>query len=315
MNIFYNKTILVFTGFILCLCLNTSQAQLVFDFDKIEIKTHKVSDTIYMLEGLGGNIGLLVGVDGAFIIDNQFAELTDKIVAAVRDITDKEIRFLVNTHFHGDHTGGNENFAKMGVLIFAHENVHKVFNEGTIDRRNGAQIPPAPKIAQPVVTFQDQMNLYINGEAIQIIHLAPAHTNGDSLIYFSNSDVLHTGDVYMSTTYPIIDKHNGGRFQGIIDALNRVIEIANTTTVIIPGHGNVSNETEVIENRDMLLDIHDRISKLISEGKSLEQIIVAKPTVAYDEQRISRDERWRPTELKRRDQLIIDVYRKLTEER
>ena len=183
MPFLYKNITPIFTGIILCICLSNAQTQ--SRFDNAEIKSQKVRGNIYMLEGMGGNIGLSVGEDGAFIIDVQFAQLSEKIVVAIRNITDKEIRFLLNTHFHGHHTSGNENFAKMGTLIFAHENIYKRLKEGTINRVTGDMNPPAPEKALPVVTYQNKMNLYINGEAVRIIHVAPAHTDGDTLIYFS----------------------------------------------------------------------------------------------------------------------------------
>jgi len=265
-------------------------------------------DNIYMLEGLGGNVGLSVGEDGAFIIDNQFPELSEKILAAIRKITDKEIRFVINTHHHGDHTGGNEYFAKMGALIFAHENVHKILREGTINRQTGKRNPPPPKETLPIVTFQNQLNLYLNGEAVRVIHVAPAHTNGDSFIYFSESDVIHSGDFFVTHHYPFIDVTNGGRILGIIEALNRLIEVAGPDTKIIPGHGKLSNEAGAIDSRDMFVDIRNRISKLISEGKSLEQVIAAKPTTDYDD-------RWMVDGTTRRDRFISTIYNELIDEK
>ncbi len=196
----------------------------------------------------------------------------------------------------------------MGALIFAHENVHKILREGTINRQTGERNPPPPKKTLPVVTFQNQLNLYLNGEAVRVIHVDPAHTSGDSFIYFSDSDVIHSGDFFVTHHYSFIDVTNDGRILGIIEALNRLIEVAGPDSKIIPWHGKLSNEAGAIASRDMFVDIRNRISKLVSEGKSLEQIIAAKPTADYDE-------RWMADGTTRRDRFINTIYKELAEER
>ncbi len=240
------------------------------DFDKVEIKVHPVAGQVSYLEGAGGNIGVFVGDDGVFLIDDQYAPLTDKIVAAVKTLSDKPIRFLVNTHMHPDHTGGNENFGKMGTLIFGHENVRS--------QMAAAKATQEP----PLVTFGEDMSFHINGETVYVFKVPDAHTNGDAYIVFKDTNAIHTGDVYRTTSYPYIDTANGGSFLGTIKAYDLLIEISNADTKIIPGHGVISSVADVRAFRDMLLVIRDRVSRAISDGKTLEQIQAAGLTKEYD---------------------------------
>ena len=277
--------ILLIPGLMLSGTLNAQQP----DFSQVRITTHKVRDNIYMLEGLGGNIGLFVGTDGAFLIDDQFAPLTDRIVAAIRKITDKPIRFLVNTHIHGDHVGGNENLSRMGALIFAHKNVRKRLSEGPADLRTGGQAPPAARQALPIVTFDDGVEFHINGDLVHVFPVPPAHTDGDTLIHFTRANVLHLGDVFRTNTYPIIDVGNGGTFNGIIEGINMAIDLSDNETRIIPGHGVVTDKKMLIRVRDMYLDIRNQVLELIGAGRSLEEVLATRPTADYDE-------RWEPKE-------------------
>ena len=206
-----------------------------------------------------------------FLIDDQYAPLTDKIVAAVRTVSDKPIRFLVNTHMHPDHTGGNENFGKMGTLIFGHDNVRAQMAKACYD-----QDPP-------LVTYSDDMSFHINGETVYGFKTPDAHTNNDSYIVFKDSNAVHTGDIYRTTSYPYIDTANGGRFLGTIKALDLLVEVSNADTKIIPGHGATSNVEEVRAWRNMLLVIRDRVQSAIADGKTLEQIQAAGLTKEYDE--------------------------------
>jgi glyoxylase-like metal-dependent hydrolase (beta-lactamase superfamily II) len=240
------------------------------DFDDVEMKVHPVAGQVYYLEGRGGNIGLFVGGDGVFLIDDQYAPLTDKIVAAIRTVSDEEIRFLVNTHMHPDHTGGNENFGKMGTLIFGHDNVRSQMEIA------GYEEEP------PLVTYSQDVHFHINGESVYVFKTPDAHTNGDSYIKFEGSNVVHTGDIYRTTSYPYIDTDNGGSFLGTIKALDLLIEVSDSNTKIIPGHGVISNVAEVREWRDMLLVIRDRVKESIESGMSLEQAQAAGLTEEYD---------------------------------
>jgi glyoxylase-like metal-dependent hydrolase (beta-lactamase superfamily II) len=253
------------------LLLVGSGSSLAQDFDAVEITLHPVSGNVSYLEGSGGNIGLFVGEDGVFLIDDQYAPLTDKIVAAIRKVSDAPIRFLINTHMHPDHVGGNENFGRMGTLIFGHDNVRSQMAIA------GYEEEP------PLVTFSNDMSFHINGETVRVFKTPDAHTNGDSYIHFTGSNVIHTGDVYRTTSYPYIDVANGGSFLGTIKAYDLLIETANADTRIVPGHGVISGVADVRAFRDMLLVIRDRVASAIAEGMTLEQAQNAGLTAEYDE--------------------------------
>lgn len=246
------------------------------DFSDVQIKVHRVADHVYYLEGRGGNIGLSIGADGVVMVDDQFAPLTEKIVAAIRTLSDGRIRFLVNTHVHGDHTGGNANFATLGVPIVANENVRMRLRAG----QGGAA--GAPEAALPILTFADSVALHLNGEDIRVVKLPAAHTDGDSMIEFTGSNVIHVGDVFRTTGYPVIDVGNGGSAKGTLDALAAVMRAAGPDTKLIPGHGVVSTREDVREFRDMVSKVYDRVSMLMKRGKTLQEIEAAKPTAEYD---------------------------------
>jgi glyoxylase-like metal-dependent hydrolase (beta-lactamase superfamily II) len=247
------------------------------DFSSVEIKVHKVADRVYYLEGRGGNVGLSVGDDGVVMVDDQFAPLSDKIIAAIRTISSKDIRFLVNTHVHGDHTGGNENFGKMGVPILAQENVRL-----RLAKSGGPNGAAAPAAALPVLTYADGITLHLNGEDIRVVRLPPAHTDGDSMIEFTGSNAIHVGDVFRTTGYPVIDVKNGGSSKGSVEALAKVLEAAGPETKLIPGHGEVSSREDVRAFRDMVQQVYDRVSGMIKQGMTLEQVAAAKPTAQFD---------------------------------
>jgi len=242
------------------------------DFSAVQIKTHEVSGNVYYLEGQGGNVGLLVGDDGVLMIDDQFAPLSEKLLAAIKALSSRPIRMLVNTHVHGDHTGGNENFGKLGVDIVAHDNVRVRLARGV----NNA--PPSPAAALPVVTYGDTMSMHLNGETITIGKLPPAHTDGDSYIHFAKADVIHAGDVYRTTGYPGVDGNNGGTVKGTIDALQALVDMAGPNTKIIPGHGGVSTRDDVARFRANTIEAQRRISDLIKQGMTVEQVVAANPT-------------------------------------
>lgn len=235
-------------------------------FDKVEITTTQLSDHTYMLEGAGGNIGVSIGDDGVFVIDDQFAPLSDKILNAIKAISDKPLKFLVNTHFHGDHSGGNENMTKAGATIIAHDNVKKRLES---QQRDGSY---KPKEALPVITFNDKLNISINDESVAVFHVANAHTDGDSILYFTDSNVLHTGDTYFNGRYPYIDLNSGGSVNGYIEAVRRGLMVINENTKIIPGHGKVSNQEEYKGFLTMLENIRDNIQKAIDQGKTEEEV-------------------------------------------
>ena len=232
----------------------------------------KLAPNFYTLEGNGGTIGVLAGPDGVVMVDSQFAPLTEKIVTAIRQITDKPIRFTINTHLHPDHTGGNENLANMGVAIIARDEL-----------REGLAKNPATKPGTlPLITYSGRVTIHMNGEDVQLIPVPAAHTSGDTMVRFPGSDVIMTGDFYRSLGYPNIDRANGGSLKGLLDGLNAIIQLAGPNTKIVPGHGAVVNKTAVTENRDMILAIRDRVDALIKQGKAQADIIAAKPTSDYD---------------------------------
>jgi glyoxylase-like metal-dependent hydrolase (beta-lactamase superfamily II) len=246
------------------------------DFSQVEIKVHEVAGNVRYLEGQGGNVGVLVGDDGVLMIDDQFAPLSEKLLAAIRTLSDEPIRMLINTHIHGDHTGGNENFGKMGIDIVAHDNVRVRLARGV---NNG---PPSPAVALPVVTFGDTMSLHLNGETVTIGKLPPAHTDGDSYIHFANADVIHAGDVFRTIGYPGVDFNNGGSVKGTIEALQALYDMAGPTTKILPGHGVVVTRAEVAAFRDLTIELQKRFTDLVRRGMTLDQVVAAKPTADLD---------------------------------
>lgn len=251
---------------------------------EITIKSHKITGNIYMLTGSGGNIGISIGEDGVFMIDDQYAQLTEKILTEIKTLTDKPVRFLINTHWHGDHTGGNENLSKQGTIIVAHENVRKRMSTEQFNTMWNRKTPPSPQNALPVVTFDKSLTFHVNGEDILVFHVHNAHTDGDSLIYFSNSNVLHTGDAYFQGKYPYIDLDAGGSVEGYIKAIKHTLNLIDDETKIIPGHRNISNKKELQEYLVVLEDIKSIIAKEITDGKTEEEVTNnAALTKKYDD--------------------------------
>jgi len=257
------------------------QAQAQQDFSKVEIKTTKITNNFYTLEGQGGTIGVLAGPDGVFMVDSQFAPLTEKIVSAIRKISDRPIKFMVNTHVHGDHTGGNENLGKMGVVILARENLRNRLMHPA-PAANGTPGVPAPPAALPMITYNAPLTFHMNGEDVQLIPVPVAHTDGDTMVRFVNADVIMTGDFYRSIQYPNIDRINGGSLNGMIDGLGQIIARSGPNTKIIPGHGPTVDRNAVIAHRDMILAVRDRVAKLVEQGRTQEEVLAAKPTADYD---------------------------------
>jgi cyclase len=264
------------------LCAGPAAAQQQ-DFSKVEIQAEKVADGIYMLTGSGGNMGLSIGSSGTFLIDDQYAPLTPKILAAIKELTPDPVRFVFNTHYHGDHTGGNENMGEAGALLVAHDYVRRRMETGTFMEAFNREVPPAPEGALPVVTFSDAVAFHWNGEEIRAFFVGPAHTDGDSIIHFVNADVFHMGDTLFNGMYPFIDVSAGGRIDGMIAAADRVLKVADEKTRLIPGHGPLATKADLQAFRDMLSTVRDRIAKLKAEGKSKEEIVAAKPTADLDE--------------------------------
>src|SRR5690348_12218171 len=256
-------------------------AQPAPDFSKVEIKTTRLADDFYTLEGLGGTVSVLTGPDGVLLVDSQFAALTDKLVAALPKISSQPIRFLIDTHLHGDHTGGNENFAKLGVVVFGRDQL-RARMEHPNPAPDGTPRKPAAPQALPVVTYDGPVSIHLDGENVRLIPLRNAHTDGDTLIRFTNHDILATGDCYRGIGYLYVDLNNGGSLPGILEALGAIIGEAGPHTKIIPGHGPITDRNGVIAERDLILTLRDRISALVAQGKTLEEVIAAKPTAEFD---------------------------------
>jgi cyclase len=256
----------------------------LIDWDKIEIKATDLGNGTYMLAGQGGNITVAVGSDGLIMVDGQFAPLSDKIKAAIKAISALPVKYLINTHYHGDHTGGNENFAKDGVTIVAHDNIRVRLAAGTIQGLTGNKVAPRPAEALPKQTyFGGSITVETGGRKAQLTHISNAHTDGDTWIYFADANVLATGDTFNNLKrYQNIDFANGGDVRGMIRALDTYLRAANETTKIVPGHGPLATKADLVTFRDMLVTSHDRIKKLFDEGKSEAEVIAAKPLADLD---------------------------------
>ena len=248
----------------------TPRAQQNVDWDAVELTTHHVAGTVHYLAGRGGNIGLSIGDDGVVMVDDQFAPLTDRIVETIRGISNGNIRFLINTHVHGDHVGGNENLGRMGIPIVAAERVRLRLAE------------TLPVVALPVLTYNEPVTIHLNGEDVRLIPVPPAHTDGDTFIHFRGSDVLHLGDVFRTVAFPVIDRNNGGTLDGTIEALGIAAGIAGPDTRIVPGHGVVSSREDVIEFRDMIIDVGAKVRALVADGATYDEVLAAGPTAGYE---------------------------------
>ena len=251
------------------------------DFSKVEVKATALSGSTHLVTGAGGNIVASVGRDGAWIIDDQFAPLADRILAALKVIDDAPLRFVINTHWHGDHTGGNEAMGKAGATVMAHHNVRS--RMGTAGMFRGEQRAASPAAALPVVTFGADLDLHLNGDHVRARHVPRAHTDGDVLVKFEQANVLHMGDVYFNGLYPFIDLESGGSIDGYIAAVRAGVAMSDDATVVVPGHGPVSNRAELAAYGDMLQRYRDAIAAMKRDGRSLDQVIAAKPTAATDE--------------------------------
>jgi glyoxylase-like metal-dependent hydrolase (beta-lactamase superfamily II) len=275
------------------------------DWSKVEVKVVPVAGGVSMLVGQGGNIGVTSGKDGIFLVDDQFEPLVPKIRAAVKTLGDGPIRFVVNTHFHGDHTGGNAKLHESGAVIIAQENVRKRLGMERVDRDTKERIPPKPPEAWPLVTYADGVALYLNGDELEVTHVARAHTDGDSVIRFKKANVIHMGDTFFNGFYPFIDVDSGGSVDGMIAAADKVLSIADDRTKLIPGHGPLGSKADLQTYRNVLAGIRDRVKALVAQGKTLDQVIAAKPTAQWDAT-------WGKGFMKP-DVFVSFVYRSLTE--
>jgi glyoxylase-like metal-dependent hydrolase (beta-lactamase superfamily II) len=253
------------------------------DFSKVQIQTVDVAPGVHMLVGAGGNIGVSSGGDGVLIIDDQYAPLTEKIRAAVSAISSDPIRFVVNTHWHGDHTGGNENLGKAGAVIVAHENVRRRMSSEQISEFFKRTTPASPKEALPVMTFAEDVSFHVNGDELHVFHVDPAHTDGDSIIHWKGANVFHMGDLYFSGGFPFIDLDSGGSIDGVIAAAEKVLALANDGSKIIPGHGPLATKKDLTGYRDMLKTIRSRIHSQVTAGKSLDEVMASRPTKEWDD--------------------------------
>ena len=256
------------------------------DFDKVQINAVKAAENIYMLEGQGGNIGLFFGKQGVFIIDDQFAPLHEKILAKIKELAGAALEnantYVINTHYHGDHTGGNELFGKMGAVIVSHENVRKRLSVEQVMKFFNSTNPPMPESGLPIITFADDITFHLNGDSVRVIHVAPAHTDGDAIIHFTKANVIHTGDIVFTISYPFIDIDGGGSVAGVIKAVEKILSMSNVDTKIIPGHGGLCDKPVIEKYHKMLTTIYELVSKMHAEGKTLEQMQAAKPTSEFD---------------------------------
>jgi cyclase len=251
--------------------------------DKAEIKTIKINDHLNMLQWSGaGNMLLISGKDGNILIDDQFAPLSEKINASIQAINPGIVKLLFNTHYHGDHAGGNANFAKMGATIFAHKNVRARLTADSTKLKFAKLSKPEPVEAWPVITYSEGMNLYLNGEDVIIFHVDNAHTDGDALFYLPKSNVIHTGDCFMKDKFPFIDRSSGGSVNGWIKAVGQVLSLIDDNTVIIPGHGDLANKKDYKAVREAVMSLQDGVIKAIKQGKNLEQILALNLTKDFD---------------------------------
>ncbi len=248
----------------------------------VKIIPIQVTEQIYMIQGDGGNIGLFIGEDGTFLIDDQFAPLTEKIVEAIKSVGGDYPKFLINTHYHGDHTGGNENLGQGGTLIFSHDNVRERLRTGSFIEAFNMKRAGVSREGLPVVTFSEDISFHLNGDTIRATHVPNAHTDGDSFIYFQGANVIHAGDFFFNGFYPFIDVNHGGSLKGMIKAVDTVLSLADDTTKIIAGHGPLGDKEQLTRYRQMLEIAYERLSKLKAEGKTAQEAVAAKPLADLD---------------------------------
>ncbi|MBI1731604.1 MAG: MBL fold metallo-hydrolase [Gammaproteobacteria bacterium] len=273
--------------FALALCLGTPIVVAAADTDEdkfkdVRIESAAIADGIYVLTGRGGNIGVSVGGDGVFLIDDQYAPLTPRIKEALAAISGRPVRFVINTHWHGDHTGGNENLAREGTVVVAHDHVYERMGRENFIALFNEKVPPSPKGALPVISFNDTITFHLNGHDIHAVHVKNAHTDGDSVVHIRGANVIHAGDVWFNGMYPYIDFDSGGSLAGMIAAVDVILGMADGKTRIIPGHGPVSDRDGLAAYRKFLVDVQDRVGGLLRQGKTLEEIVAAKPLADYE---------------------------------
>ena len=274
------------------------------NFDTVQVRSQKVAEGVYMLQGAGGNIGLSIGGDAVFVVDDQYAPLTPKILAAIAQLTDKPVRFVVNTHWHWDHTGGNEAMGKAGALIVAHDNVRRRMSTEQVNEFLQRTTPASPAGALPVITFSDTVTFHINGDDVVAFHVANAHTDGDAFILWRKANVVHAGDVFFNGRFPFIDLSSGGSIDGMIAAVDILLTLGDENAKIMPGHGELSDRAAVREYGKMLKTVRDRVRQQKAAGRSLAQTLATHPTAEFDA-------RW-GTGFIKPDQFVTMVYQSVS---
>ncbi|MGB9117504.1 MBL fold metallo-hydrolase [Bradyrhizobium sp.] len=275
------------------------------DFSRVEIKTTDLGDNMYMLEGQGGNITVAVAKDGIIMVDGQYAALHDKIKAAISTISNQPIKYLINTHFHGDHVGGNEPFAKDGATVVSEVNVKNRLAAGTTNGLTGVKTPPVSPAALPAKSYTGAFHIRLRGRVADLKHIENAHTDGDTYVWFKTANVLSTGDTFTNGRYPNIDFANGGNIKGMIAAADAYLRLTNAKTRIVPGHGPLADRAVLTEYRAMLVTARDRMAKLVKDGKSEDDVVAAKPFADLDA-------KWAPTELASKNFIRV-VYHSLAD--
>ena len=248
----------------------------------LELNTTKLTNSMYVIHGSGGNVILSIGNDGIILVDDQYAPVTEKMKSVIANITNKPIKFVINTHWHPDHVGGNEKLGEAGAIIISHDNVRKRLSNDQFFELINQTIPALSKKGLPIITFSDNMTFYQNNDEIRISYLDNGHTDGDSAVYFTQNNVIHVGDDFSDRAYPFMDLSTGGSIDGLISSLQSIISMINNDTKVVAGHSGISNQTKVKDYVGMLIDVRSVISNMIKEGKTLDEIIQSKPTSQYD---------------------------------
>lgn len=293
-----------------CVALAAAPLGAQQNFDTVQVRSQRVAEGLYMLTGAGGNIGVSLGDDGTLLVDDQFAPLTARIQAAVRALTSQGVKYLINTHWHGDHVGGNENFGTAGVVLIAHDNVRERMSKDQVMARfNNQKVPAAPKVALPVVTFPETVSVHVNGEDIVAFHVRHAHTDGDVMVKFTKANVVHAGDVYVRYGYPFIDEGSGGTLLGMIAANQWLLKATNAETKYIPGHGALATRADVEAFVKMLVTIRDRVQTAIAAKTSLQALLAAKPLADLDA------EYMKPGGFVKADDMLTMAYGELTKKK
>lgn len=259
----------------------TSEA--LAQMEDVTLETTLLEDHLAMIEGRGGNLAVYAGEDGVFLVDDQYAPLSKKIRAAVAELSDQSVRFVLNTHWHGDHTGGNESFGGGGSLIVAHDNVRERMSTDQFSEIFDRNTPASPDVALPVVTFTDELSFHLDGREIRVFHVPHAHTDGDGVVHFVDDNVIHTGDIFFNGWYPFIDSSSGGRIDGVLDGVDRILELCDADTRIIPGHGALADVEDLRRYRALLVYVRDGIQASLDRGEDLETFLASAPLAEYEE--------------------------------